>query len=448
VAKSKPIYKELRRVVLEDGTIEKRESKWWYIRWTDASGKRKKKKAAPTHAQAKEVLTAKLAEVAAVKAGLPICNANEISLDDLLDRYLAARKPHITPKHLGEIESELNRAFTDIKAWRVGDVSREKIEQYLNRRADSGLSPRTINNTLGHFKAIFNWAVKIGELPANPIACVSARPQYEKRRKRRALSDDETRRLIGAMDKGWLKIGAMLALYCGLRVSDIRRLKWSDIDLECNEISLRPEAEKNRKGSSLPIHPVLRNNLVTWRKESLPGPGALVVKLPHKPVTRLKRALKKAKIPYKDDSDRYVDWHSLRHSFLTNLAKAGTGVKELQGLGRHSDPKLTFGIYVHSSKEREARAVAKLPDYTSDTSEESDEIAKEGTNDLPIASPSANRAQQMRSCSQVATAKRDIKESRPVLNQRVPGSSPGGGTKTLISAARIVLVLRCLFLGV
>jgi hypothetical protein len=85
--------------------------------------------------------------------------------------------------------------------------------------------------------------------------------------------------------------------------------------------------------------------------------------------------------------------------FLTNMAKVGTGVKELQRLGRHSDPKLTFGIYVHSSKEREARAVAKHSDYTPDTRAESDEIAKEGTNDFLIGSPSANRAKHMQSCS-------------------------------------------------
>jgi integrase len=37
--------------------------------------------------------------------------------------------------------------------------------------------------------------------------------------------------------------------------------------------------------------------------------------------------------------------HSLRHAYITTLAKAGISVKTLQILARHSDPKLTLYVY-------------------------------------------------------------------------------------------------------
>ncbi len=40
-----PIYKDTKPVKLPDGTTVRKETEWWYIRWTDASGKRRKKKA-------------------------------------------------------------------------------------------------------------------------------------------------------------------------------------------------------------------------------------------------------------------------------------------------------------------------------------------------------------------------------------------------------------------
>ena len=44
----KPTYKK------SDGTVA--ETDWWHIRYTDAHGRQRKEKAAPTHGQAKEVL--------------------------------------------------------------------------------------------------------------------------------------------------------------------------------------------------------------------------------------------------------------------------------------------------------------------------------------------------------------------------------------------------------
>ncbi|MDA1166324.1 MAG: tyrosine-type recombinase/integrase [Planctomycetota bacterium] len=48
----------------------------------------------------------------------------------------------------------------------------------------------------------------------------------------------------------------------------------------------------------------------------------------------LKRNLEAAGIPYQDKAGRFLDFHSLRHTFGTNLARAGVAPKVAQELMR------------------------------------------------------------------------------------------------------------------
>jgi|GEM_PF-2481168 len=385
-----PIYREVRRIKRSDGTTEEREAKSWTVRWTGADG-RQRKKAAPTYALAKELLQEKRAEAAREKAGLPTRNAGDVRLDGLLERYLEAQKQRVTLRHSREVESIIKRAFEAMKAWRVRDVSPEKVEAYLHTRRDQGVSPRTVNVDLTRLKGLFSWAVRVGELPSNPLAALRAVPEHEKRHARRALNADDIRRLVTACDEEWLRLAVLLATYSGLRIGEIRALLWSDIDLEAEEIRIRPEIEKARRGAVLPIHSVLKAELAAEWHRILPGPGASVVQgIVVNPVRPLRRALERAGIPYEDETGRFADWHALRHTFLTNLARSGAGMKEVQSLGRHATPALTLGTYMHASQERDAAAVSMLPDFTVDPKAQ-EAAAKEGTTDATLPSDGAQK---------------------------------------------------------
>jgi integrase len=50
----------------------------------------------------------------------------------------------------------------------------------------------------------------------------------------------------------------------------------------------------------------------------------------------LKADLKTANIDYKDSDGKYADFHSLRHTFITLLARSGVHPKTAQDLARHS----------------------------------------------------------------------------------------------------------------
>jgi hypothetical protein len=55
-----------------------------------------------------------------------------------------------------------------------------------------------------------------------------------------------------------------------------------------------------------------------------------------------------------------VDFHSLRHTFCTNLHRAGVSQREAMELMRHGDPRLTAKTYTDASLLQLGSAVEKL----------------------------------------------------------------------------------------
>ena len=55
-----------------------------------------------------------------------------------------------------------------------------------------------------------------------------------------------------------------------------------------------------------------------------------------------------------------MDIHALRHSFASELGRAGVGLTQAQALMGHSDPKLTAALYTHLCVEDLRDAISRL----------------------------------------------------------------------------------------
>ena len=66
-------------------------------------------------------------------------------------------------------------------------------------------------------------------------------------------------------------------------------------------------------------------------------------------------------LKYVDSRSRYADFHALRHTFVTNLARANVDPKTAQTLARHSSIQLTMDIYTHIDKKQQVDAIDSLP---------------------------------------------------------------------------------------
>ena len=120
---------------------------------------------------------------------------------------------------------------------------------------------------------------------------------------------------------------------------------------------------QNGKTAEQPIPPAIAATLAPWLA-SKPAGRPVFERLPEKTGQMLKADLTQAGIKPVDASGRVVDMHALRHGYITALAKAGTPIKTLQTLARHSDPKLTLNVYTHLTIQDTASALAGLPDFS------------------------------------------------------------------------------------
>jgi hypothetical protein len=57
----------------------------------------------------------------------------------------------------------------------------------------------------------------------------------------------------------------------------------------------------------------------------------------------------------------FADFHSMRHLFITSLERAGIRPKMAQVLARHSDIRLTMGVYTHVELNDRTAAIGALP---------------------------------------------------------------------------------------
>jgi len=361
-----------------------------------------------------------------------------------------------TASHCDVEGNRARRLLVDLCDFKVyQDISPEKVREALALLRDRPVRPgkedksqaagaRTRNKYLRAVKGFCRWMVREGRALQNPLACLDAANRKtvdgDARHARRALTDDELRRLLAAALCGPEILGIpgaeralayRLTAEAGLRTCELRALTRGcfRLDAPAPVLVLVPQDTKAGKGATLPLRPETAALLQEHLAAKLPG--ALVFRLPRPDgmIDVLRADLEAAGIDYVDAARRFADWHALRHTFISNLAQAGVHPRVAQELARHSDINLTMRVYTHVPMERSAEAVAKLPDLDAPAAAEA---VREGTNDAPIASLNAAREGQAK-----GQAKRNslpCKDRARTHNPLVAGSNPAGPTSSSTGA--------------
>lgn len=187
---------------------------------------------------------------------------------------------------------------------------------------------------------------------------------------RRALTRSELTRLIettATSKKTLLRLSptdrAMLyaiASYTGLRASEIASLTPSAFDLDARTVNVQACYSKRRRADTLPLHVSLVERLRLWLtgREKL-WHGLYPSKRVHLALM-VRRDLKRAGIEYRTDKG-VVDFHALRHTFITQLARSGVFPAQAKELARHSTITLTMDAYTHCETEELRTALDCLP---------------------------------------------------------------------------------------
>lgn len=160
------------------------------------------------------------------------------------------------------------------------------------------------------------------------------------------LSRAEVVTLFDALPDKWLRVLARTAYACGLRVSEVTRLRVSDIDSKRLVIHVRQA--KGRKDRLVPLAPVLLDELRAYWRRYRPRDWLFPGQRRGQPVTvgGVQRQFHAAVRQL--GWSKKVSMHTLRHSYATHQIEAGVDLVTLQHLLGHRCLSTT-AHYLHLS---------------------------------------------------------------------------------------------------
>jgi integrase len=272
---------------------------------------------------------------------------------------------------------------------RLGAAGSGKARRYPKATAETllalraaGRGAKTANQYLAAVKQFARWLVLDRRMADNPLAHLSgANARTDRRRDRRPLSagelgavtraasaSRETVRGLSGTDRAVLYA---VAAGTGFRAGELASLTPGAFDLDATPptVTLAAEHAKNGRAAVQPLPAHLAADLrgyLAGRPAGVPvWPGTW-----HERAADVMRVdLDAAGIPYVvdgPDGRRYADFHSLRHTYIALLDKAGATLKEAMQLARHSDPRLTMAVYGRAQLHDLGAAVGRLPALATD----------------------------------------------------------------------------------
>lgn len=119
------------------------------------------------------------------------------------------------------------------------------LEDWLAALARGGMSPKTLRNHIGGAGAVLTWMRRRGHIDHNPardidLPAVEDPPHIY-------LSESERATALRLAEAAGIGPEVTLALYGGLRMSELRRLRWRDVDLDGKALMVLGAKGRNGK---------------------------------------------------------------------------------------------------------------------------------------------------------------------------------------------------------
>lgn len=301
---------------------------------------------------------AAVAAAMAVKAGLQeAAKIENITLTKAIDRYISDRSEILSPSTIRGYRTIQRNRLQQLMELPISKINTQAVQRAVNADARA-VSWKTINNALGLVTGVLSYYdIKIGKLT------LGEDPQKEKS----IYTDAELVRLLQALQGSNIELEALLALWLGLRWSEIAGLRWDAVDLKkgvihiCEALVPNEQNQRVSKGTktSRSTRSLLCPDYILRLLENRERTGSHVVSVCSQSAwRRLDKVCKEAGVPC-------YGFHRMRHQNSSVMALLGIDPKYAMDRGGWASTKVMHQVYTHTMEEGRQQVANKMDDYFS-----------------------------------------------------------------------------------
>lgn len=329
--------------------------------------------------------------VPATQENKPGSEGRHITISKAIEVYLgrcegAAQSGNITQKTYeykssllkGRFSEFLRKKFPELES--LDEIQKVHIESYRAYRVNSRnknapgrkIKPTSFNNDLRELIAFFNYCIdndKTFHILVNPAAKVAKIQKADRDERPPCLTKEQINQVLEKCN-GDIELRNVIETFVetGVRYNELRNLRWEDVDLAKNMITVKSREEfltKSRKSLTIPISQRMRELLkeIPRRSEKLFDLNNL--ERPKAKKNNLCNIMKrfldvKKHLPFLRRGERF---HIFRHTAITRWANSGVPLPVVQKWAGHSSVEMTMK-YVHPSDSESVEWMKKFSDLT------------------------------------------------------------------------------------
>lgn len=294
--------------------------------------------------------------------------------------YTGDLKPATVAVYRNNLNNHIKPA---LGAVRLADLHPHTVQNFINGLAP--LSPSSVRLAYKNLHAVLQKAVELEYIPRNPAdRCVLPKVEQEEIK---PLDDQQVAALLAAARDTKMEQFITVALFTGLRISELLGLTWDVVDFTRGTLTVNKQLARRRVGSifqspksgkprtitpALAVMTALRKQRARQSEMQLragqlwDNPHGLVFTgdvggpMSHSGTDKRFRALCAAA------GLEGVRFHDCRHTYAVNAIRAGDDIKTVQSNMGHATAAFTLDKYGHFTERMKQDSAVRMENFMKD----------------------------------------------------------------------------------
>jgi len=284
----------------------------------------------------------------------------------ILDR---AGKPYKPSTARGYEQLLLAYVIPALGGWKLSELQRRDVQDFVDGLRSQGLSPSSIANILDPLRVILRRAIRRDEVALDPTENLDL-PAIRGRRDR--IEPPEVAHELLAALPDTEKAFWAVALFCGLRRGELRGLQWTNVDFDNGVIRVErswdpvkgPVDVKTGAGRrAVPMAFVVRRELMTHKQRTQREGLDLVFGRTKTEAFFASTIRARANKAWTQAGLEPITPHEARHCAISYFIAAGLDWKQISTWAGHGDVRQTWNRYGHLVPGGEQAAAERLDAY-------------------------------------------------------------------------------------